>query len=89
VLLNEIDSQTLRFRRHPTITSPLERAFIRAPGSIPIRAPEIVLLYNSCNVDADNWSDFPPSCPSTLADAPSSARRSPVSRLRGARHALA
>ena len=58
MLLNEIDGQTFRFRRDPAITSPLERAFIRAPGGIPILAPEIVLLYKSGNLDADNWSDF-------------------------------
>ena len=58
MLLNEIDGQTFRFRRDPSITSPLERAFIRAPSGLPILAPEIALLYKSSSLDPDNWADF-------------------------------
>ena len=58
MLLNEIDGQTFRFRRDPSITSPLERAFIQAPSGLPILAPEIALLYKSSSLDPDNWADF-------------------------------
>ncbi len=58
VLLNEIDGQSFRFRRDATIACPLEQAFIRAPSGLPILAPEIVLLYKSSSLDANNWSDF-------------------------------
>jgi len=70
MLLNEIDGLTFRFRRDPTITSAVEQAFIRAPNGLPILAPEIVLLYKSSSLDADNWSDFQAALP-----ALSSARR--------------
>ncbi len=58
VLLNEIEDDAFRFRRDRTITLPLTRAFLRAPGGLPILAPELALLYKSSSLDADNWSDF-------------------------------
>ena len=58
LLLNEIDDGMFRFRRDPTVTRSLDEAFIRAPGGLPILAPEIALLYKSSSLEPDNWADL-------------------------------
>jgi hypothetical protein len=63
ILLNEIDDGIFRFRRDPTVTRSLDEAFIRAPGGLPILAPEIALLYKSSSLEPENRADFQAALP--------------------------
>ena len=59
VLLNEGDDALFRFRKDPSITLPLERAFLCSSSGLPFIAPEIALLYKSGSIEVEeNAADF-------------------------------
>ena len=58
ILLNEADETHFRFRRDPSITRRLDRAFLQAGFGLPILAPEIVLLYKAKGDSEENRTDF-------------------------------
>lgn len=59
VLLNESEGDQFLFRRDRSLQYPLNKAFLTSPSSLPILAPEIVLLYKSNDLkNADNSQDF-------------------------------
>ena len=62
LLLNEIDDETFRFRRDPTVTLPRARMSLRSPSGLPVLAPEIVLLYKS-NSPEEYGGDFANAAP--------------------------
>ena len=45
--LDEIDEETFRFRRDPTLTLPRGRISFKTGAGVPVLAPELVLLYKS------------------------------------------
>jgi hypothetical protein len=57
VLLNEIDSHELRFRRDQRIVLARDRMWFRSASGLPVLAPEVVLLYKSSD-PATNAGDF-------------------------------
>ena len=64
LLLNEATATEFCFRRDPSVTLPLERAFLRSSGGLPILAPEIALLYKVAHPElAENRADFESAMP--------------------------
>jgi hypothetical protein len=53
VLLNQRVTDAFVFRRDSRIKTPIERTFVQSNSSIPILAPEIVLLYKSKRANED------------------------------------
>ena len=47
LMLDDIDEETYRFRRDPSVTLARERMSFKTRTGLPVLAPEIVLLYKS------------------------------------------
>jgi hypothetical protein len=59
VLLNEADQARFLFRRDPSVTLDLRRAFVVTESGLPVLAPEIVLLYKAKPIGHEaNDADF-------------------------------
>ena len=86
LLLNERRDDVWLFRRDASIELPIARALRRAQ-SVPVLAPEIVLLYKSKNPRATDDDDFAAALPS-LDDATRAWLRSALTRTAGPRRWL-
>jgi len=81
LLLNERRDDVWLFRRDASIELPMARALRRAQ-SVPVLAPEIVLLYKSKNPRATDDDDFAAALPS-LDDVARGWLRSAIARTAG------
>jgi hypothetical protein len=57
LLLDDIDDETFRFRRDPSLTMARERMSFKTRTGLPVLAPELVLLYKS-NAAEEYAEDF-------------------------------
>src|SRR5262249_6828860 len=84
--LNERRDDVWLFRRDTAIELPMARA-LRRTQSVPVLAPEIVLLYKSKSPRATDDDDFAAALPS-LDDGSRAWLRSALTRAAGPRHWL-
>ena len=68
LLLNEIDDETFRFRRDPTVTLPRARMSFESTAGLRVLAPEVVLLYKS-NSPGEHGEDFHNAAPALSEEA--------------------
>ena len=69
LLFDETDGGSFLFRRDRSITLPLERMVLQSAVSLPILAPEIVLLYKAKSFELiENSADFAAALPALDAD---------------------
>lgn len=64
-LLDEADVTRFLYRKDPSITLDVDRAFVRSASGLPLLAPEIVLLFKSRDAAMpENAADFRLAAPS-------------------------